>query len=442
MILLSLIIIISYSSGMYLGGEKIGYTIIDIKPEADGYTLEEEMFMRIDMLEQERSMEVKSVYKVDNEYRLKNFSFQLETYSQTIASYGEVKDNYLIYNVKTGGREMSKSTKLDGDLYVSQVIPYIVSTNRSNCTLSIFDPTILAVNKAEVTILEDKGDSIKYQTEILGARSVTWVGRNGEVLRSEEPMDVTVKREGIEKAREFGEKPPEILSMFAIPAGMELIFPRNLTYLKAIVRGRFKITDRQRLLGDTLIVEKIVPDEGIKTIPRPLFGCSCSKLRKVPQELEKYLESTPLIQVNDKKIRNMSAQIVRGVRDDWDKVVKITNWVSQNVEDYPSATIPSALDVMESLKGDCNEHATLFVALSRAAGIPTDISVGLVYMNEYFYYHAWNKVWVGKWIEVDPTFNQPIADATHITLEEGGLQDWAKIMDLVGNIEIEVIGYK
>ena len=77
MILLSLIIIISYSSGMYLGGEKIGYTIIDIKPEADGYTLEEEMFMRINMLEQERSMEVKSVYKVDNEYRLKNFSFQL-----------------------------------------------------------------------------------------------------------------------------------------------------------------------------------------------------------------------------------------------------------------------------------------------------------------------------------------------------------------------------
>ncbi|MCK4328805.1 transglutaminase domain-containing protein, partial [candidate division WOR-3 bacterium] len=86
--------------------------------------------------------------------------------------------------------------------------------------------------------------------------------------------------------------------------------------------------------------------------------------------------------------------------------------------------------------------ATLFVALSRAAGIPTDISVGLVYMNGYFYYHAWNKVWVGKWIEVDPTFNQPIADATHITLEEGGLQDWAKIMDLVGNIEIEVIEYR
>jgi hypothetical protein len=63
-------------------------------------------------------------------------------------------------------------------------------------------------------------------------------------------------------------------------------------------------------------------------------------------------------------------------------------------------------------------------------------------MGDHFYYHAWNKVWVGRWVEVDPTFGEYIADATHITLAQGGLMEWAKIMDLVGNIKIKVVEYK
>jgi len=308
--------------------------------------------------------------------------------------------------------------------------------------LSVFDPTIFAVNQAKVSIIEETGDSIKIVTELLGAKSTTWVGKNGEILRSEEPMGVLMVKEDKEKALEFGETSPEILTMFAIPAGMEVKNPRNVIYLKAIVKGRFKNTDRQELSGDTLTVKSIGPDE--KLIPKspPGSGCSRVKPRPVPEELKRYLEDTPLIQVDDRRIRNKSARIIRGTRDNWEKVKELVSWTSQNVEDFPSATIPSALDVLETLKGDCNEHSTLFCALSRAAGIPADICVGLVLMDGYFYYHAWNKVWVGRWVEVDPTFNQIIADATHITLEEGGLKDWAKIMDLIGNIEIKVVEHK
>lgn len=450
MIILNLILTLSYSTGMYAGNEKIGYSNIDVEPEGDGYRIEEKVSMRVEMIGQQRTMEVFSIFELDGEYRLIKYDFKLDTYSQSISSNGMVTNGSLNYSVKTGGKRTSATINFDGDLYVPQSIPLLVSSKRSDLYISVFDPTLMAVNKARVSILEDMGDSIKYRTEILGATSITWAERDGAIIRSEEPLGVLVVREEEERAQEFGKKSPEILSMFAIPAGMQISNPRETTYLKAIVKGKFKTTDRQQLIGDTLFVQAFAPESLLKREPSSLFGCSCKRQRKVLDELQVYLQATPLIQADDEEIRKTASRIVRWSRDDWEEVLKITSWVSNSVEDFPSATIPSALDVLETLKGDCNEHATLFCALSRAAGIPTDIVVGLVYMNGYFYYHAWNKVWIGSgkkddvgmWFEVDPTFNQTIADATHITLEEGGLQDWAKILALVGNIDIKVLEYR
>ncbi len=435
-------VMLSYSTGMYLGGEKIGYTIIEMNPTGAGYILQENMTIKLGMMGQKRSMETTSTYYLDKEYRLKEFSFNLKSDAQDISSSGKIGDGKLIYSVKTGGIERTDKIEVNGDVYISQAIPFIVSSQRKPLSLFVFDPTIFSVSRAEITILEEGGDSIKYKTELLGTESITWISKNGEVLRSQEPMGVIVLKEEKEGLKEFGEKSPEILTMFSIPAGMDIKNPRGVTELKAVVKGRFKTTERQRLSGDTLIVESIGPDkELIPTIPSA-FGCSRLKPHPVPLELKPYIASTPLIQTDDKRIKNKSTRIVKGAKDDWEKVEKLLNWVSKNVKDTPSATIPSALDVLETLKGDCNEHTALFCALSRAQGIPTDVCVGLVLMNGNFYYHAWNKVWVGKWVNVDPTFNQTIADATHITLEEGELKNWAKIMDLVGNIEIKVVEYR
>jgi transglutaminase-like putative cysteine protease len=101
-------------------------------------------------------------------------------------------------------------------------------------------------------------------------------------------------------------------------------------------------------------------------------------------------------------------------------------------------SIPNALDVLKTRKGDCNEHATLFAALSRAAGIPTKVILGVVFLDGKFYYHAWNEVFVGNWIAVDPTLGQFPADASHIKFIEGDLGKSSEIIKLVGKIKLEV----
>ena len=88
--------------------------------------------------------------------------------------------------------------------------------------------------------------------------------------------------------------------------------------------------------------------------------------------------------------------------------------------------------------GDCNEHTYLFVALARSVGIPAQIRIGLVFSRGAFYYHAWPSVWVGEWLEMDPTLEQPVVDATHLALLEGELDKQLELMKVIGRLSARV----
>ena len=104
----------------------------------------------------------------------------------------------------------------------------------------------------------------------------------------------------------------------------------------------------------------------------------------------------------------------------------------------------SALEVLRTKVGDCNEHTALFVALARSLGIPARINVGLAYVRGAFYYHAWPEVYIdegkgrGLWLPVDPTFNQFPSDATHVRLARGGLDKQAAILPMFGKTTMYV----
>ena len=94
-------------------------------------------------------------------------------------------------------------------------------------------------------------------------------------------------------------------------------------------------------------------------------------------------------------------------------------------------------------KGDCNEIATLSLALLRAAGIPSKFVVGLVYINDAFYYHAWNEVYDGKkWVAVDFALGEVPAGILHIKLGEGDISNYLKIINIIGNLKIKVLEQK
>jgi transglutaminase-like putative cysteine protease len=141
------------------------------------------------------------------------------------------------------------------------------------------------------------------------------------------------------------------------------------------------------------------------------------------------LAATPEVDADDPLIRRTAAEVVGGTRGVYAASRKILDFVHRRLDKVYGQSRDRASEVLASGKGDCTEHALLFLALARAAGIPARGVHGLVYARyadgvPALYWHAWVEVRSGpEWIAMDPTFGQPVADATHVTLGRGTQAD-------------------
>ncbi|MBX5482369.1 MAG: transglutaminase domain-containing protein [Myxococcaceae bacterium] len=154
-----------------------------------------------------------------------------------------------------------------------------------------------------------------------------------------------------------------------------------------------------------------------------------------------YLEPTLTVESDDAQIAALAKKIVGGEKDAYAAAKAITFWVYQHMQRDYGASADRATDVLRRMKGDCTEHALLATALMRAAGIPARRVDGVVYvMNEdgvpALYWHEWVQAYVGEWTDLDPTFNQAVADATHLALGEEGS---AEITPLIGSLKVEKV---
>ncbi|MCF7826544.1 MAG: transglutaminase-like domain-containing protein, partial [Candidatus Marinimicrobia bacterium] len=151
-------------------------------------------------------------------------------------------------------------------------------------------------------------------------------------------------------------------------------------------------------------------------------------------------KASDMVQSDHEKIRNKAQQILGDEHQAFAISQTLTNWVYNYLDKQPVASISGAVDILNTGVGDCTEHTTLYTALSRAAGVPTKIHIGLVYLQGRFLFHAWPVVAIdGEWVDVDPSLNQFPADATHIALVEGDFENLTNLIPALGNLEIKVL---
>ena len=163
------------------------------------------------------------------------------------------------------------------------------------------------------------------------------------------------------------------------------------------------------------------------------------RLGALPMEARKFLQSEPFVESDHPKIKQAVGDIVSSQDSPYRKAKKIIRWMNDNIYQRPVLSIPDALSTLENRVGDCNEHAVLLAALARAAGIPAKIEAGLVYLDDRFYYHAWNLLYVGQWVTADSVFGQMPADATHIRFVSGSPKDQLDLMPVVDKVGIKIL---
>jgi transglutaminase-like putative cysteine protease len=158
--------------------------------------------------------------------------------------------------------------------------------------------------------------------------------------------------------------------------------------------------------------------------------------------MKPFLKSEFNIESDEKEIVEKAREIFGSEKDPLVVSRRLFAWVYDNLEKRPVVSVPSALEVLKTRVGDCNEHATLLTALLRASGIPARLNIGLVYNRGKFFYHAWTEAYVGKWVSMDATLNQMPVDATHIKLVEGNLERQVEIAGLIGQLKLKVLDYR
>ena len=436
--------------GIYFKGKKVGYAATLTKRVGDSYEIFEHSLMHLTMLGTKQRIEsrLKSVVNID--YSLKSFDFSLSSASVSFSLQGEVTGKKLNVTM-VSGKNKSQSTFILKEIpYLSNSLkPYVVKHGLEvgkTYRLPFFDPSTMSnseilveVEKKEKVFHSGKSvETYRLKESFKGIETLVWVSEAGDTLKEESPLGLSLIKESEETALSGdwvkGTK-PDIILMTAVPIDKPINNARKIKYLKIklknIILDGFNLDGgRQRLTGNILEIRREDLTSG------KVFLLPCRK-----EKFKRYLQPTPLIQSGDDKIIKLAAKITKGNQDAEKASRMLLGWVYKNLEKKLTMSIPSALEVLDQMAGDCNEHTALFTALSRSRGIPTRVCVGIVYMKNSFYYHAWPEVFLGQWVAVDPTLNQFPADAAHIRFVVGDLSDQIKILKIVSQLKLEVLGY-
>jgi len=335
----------------------------------------------------------------------------------------------------------------------------------------VFDPVLLAEQPVTVVVAAEStfvvADSAAYDSTALawiparfdtvrafrieqregGMTTRAWIDAQGHIVRAENAVGFVMERTAFELAyTNFRHRdtthmirasaapgPGDVVATTLLAARVPL--PHDtLSLFRARLQGaepgRLDLGGgRQALSGDTLVIHRET---------RALLAAGY-RLPARDSGLARWLAPAPLIQSDDPRVQAQARLIVGREQDPARAARRIAAWVRAHLERRSTTAVPSAVRVLDTRVGDANEHAVLFVALARAAGLPARTAAGLVPVDGRFYYHAWAEVYLGDWVAVDPMLDEFPAGAAHVRFSIGGLARQAELVRLIGRIKLEVL---
>lgn len=459
-----------------MGDRAIGQATSVLDTIPGGFQLDDLMSLELPALGQTGTAVARTSVTLDDALLMESFEFSLDSEVGRFAASGTVDaDTLLRVTIRSEGSEQDVEFRLAQPPVFSAIVPIRLAMAGdlevgNRVQFPVFDPSSMATRTVEVRVLEQDTlifpDSVSlgpdgrfapasFDTipawriaEAFGGVSVeSWIDDDGRTLRASSPLGFAMGKtqyelaqQALNEARRDGARAidDDVILSTAIQSNVDLSEAGRFGEVRFLLSGvdleGFDLDGgRQELRGDTLIVRREGPEQlrADYTLPYPNM------------DLSDALQPEPLIQSAHPDIIAAADDAVN--RRPFQRLDPLNTARTLNAAVYDlldkriTFSVPSALQVLETAQGDCNEHTVLYVAMARALGLPARTAVGLVYTNGAFFYHAWPEVWLNGWVAVDPTFGQAPADAAHIRFVIGGLAQQVEIIRLIGNLNIEVL---
>ncbi len=432
-------------AGIYFKEKKAGYTFSRREITAAGYHFAEEAVMDLSMLDVPQRITTAINADTDKNLVLRSFNFKIQAGIISFSASGEVSGTTVHMKLSTGGTVQETKIALEEAPCLEGSLRFVMAreglSSGKKIARTVFDPftmsnrkIIAQVEGPEVVIIKGKKyPCVRIKESFSGITVYSWIDENGETVKEESPMGFTLVKESKEAATAGSTgKPPDIIAATGIPVNRP-VDKERMAHLRVRLEnvaldGFVLHGGRQSRHNDILDIQlETIQDTQTFIVPFRQAG------------FQEYLSASPFIQSDSIGVTGQMKTIIGNERDAQKIVKKLLEWVYVHIEKIPTFSIPSAVEVLRTMRGDCNEHAVLFAALCRAAGIPAKTCAGIVYVNGKFYYHAWVEVYLNAWVTVDPALNQFPADVTHIKFVEGEIDRQLELVRIVGKLSIEVL---
>ena len=436
-------------------GVPIGYThtSMDVAEhdKVRQYQMNNRTLLTLTVMGRRQRIAVSADCEVDALYNLQTFSFSLSSSGYSILVDGHrIKGNDFDVKIRAPGsvNRMTVSIPSDAVLYSPMTEMSLKSlTPGRQMTLKVFNPVTLTSQNMTVKAL--RRETLQHanqpvETTVLsalvdGMETLSWMDGAGTMIRQTTPFGWTMESSTARDALSAGSKggaTSDLLAALAVPiqGDSRLLTTRPAVTLRlkgvALTRQQLE-THRQEIVSMGSNITEIT----VRADALPATGCP---REAIPSDMAPWLASSAFIQSGDSRMVDKAREITGNWTNSLEAALAIYRWVNTTVTKSPVVSLPSALDVLLKPEGDCNEHTYLFVGLARAAGLPARIRVGLTLHEGRFYYHAWPSVYVGRWLDMDPTLGLPAVNAAYISLVEGELAEQMKLMSVIGQLKVEI----
>ncbi len=430
-------------------GRKIGSSHTFISKTTKGYLLKETLYIRLNTMGLIQDLILKTAGNLNKDFTLSSFAFDISSGRFHFSAQGSVSGNVLSVKTHNFGSTKEVHTKIKEKLYASSGIVNAAYASGmkpgDEFSLHVFDPMSMSTEPVTIKVIGEEiilnmgiqKNSMKVAIQYQGATQLAWIGENGEVVREKGLLGLSLEKTTRKDAL-FGllaESSQDLAEIASIKSNVIFDNPLKLERIKVEISG-INTKDVHLEGGRQVLKDKVltIQKEDLAKLHDDVIN-----MKPIP---DRFLRPEPFIESKHLKIMNLVEKIVTDDDTLLEKANKLMRWVNKNIEKRPVLSLPDALATLTNKVGDCNEHAVLLAALSRAAAIPARIEAGLVYLNGRFYYHAWNLLYIGKWITADATFGQIPADVTHIRFSSGRVQQQLDIMNVIGKVKLNILTFQ
>jgi len=413
--------------------------------------MEEKVVMRINTMGMVQDIDLHTRADLLPDLSLDRFEFDIRSGGFQFSAQGAAVGDVLRIHTETVGHRRAIEVPIKKKVYLTATLLDRLQGESLNpgerYTFEVFDPASMAQTEVTAEVIghehiQVSGESvpaIRISMNLRGMTQTAWISTSGELLRERGLLGMRLEKATSEEAlsKLDAAATQDLAEAASVTPNRPIPAPQKLDVLRVRIGGIR--TDGLQLEGGRQSFT-----DGFLTVHRE--DLADLPAMPAPEQLEPlervYLKPEPLIQSDHERIQSLVRSILGEAPPATTPLAQsrlLMDWIQRNIEPRPVLSMPDALSTLENRMGDCNEHAMLFAALARSAGIPARIEAGLVYMKGKFYYHAWNLLFLGRWITADALFGQLPADATHLRLTTGSMQQQVDLVGVIGNITIQIL---